>query len=71
MKSVIATLSVTSAQAILNKTVISTPDAPGAIGPYSQGIMVTNAFGEGTIYAAGQIGLDPKTGKLVDGGITG
>jgi 2-iminobutanoate/2-iminopropanoate deaminase len=43
---------------------ISTPHAPSAIGPYSQGI-VANGF----LFTAGQIALDPATGKIVDGGI--
>ena len=43
---------------------INTQDAPAAIGPYSQAI----ATGE-MIYVSGQLGLDPKTGKLVEGGI--
>jgi 2-iminobutanoate/2-iminopropanoate deaminase len=43
---------------------INTQDAPAAIGPYSQAI----AAGE-MIYVSGQLGLDPKTGKLVEGGI--
>ena len=47
-----------------NREVISTPDAPAAIGPYSQGIRVGN-----TLYLAGQIALDPATGKLVEGNI--
>ena len=42
---------------------ISTTKAPQAIGPYSQGI-VANGF----LFTAGQIGLDPQTGRLVDGG---
>ena len=47
-----------------DREVISTPDAPAAIGPYSQGIRVGN-----TLYLAGQIALDPVTGKLVAGDI--
>jgi len=43
---------------------ISTPHAPSAIGPYSQGI-VANGF----LFTAGQIALDPATGKIVAGGI--
>ena len=43
---------------------ISTTQAPAAIGPYSQGI-VANGF----LFTAGQIALDPATGKIVDGGI--
>ncbi len=41
---------------------VSTGGAPGAIGPYSQGID-TGAL----VFVAGQIGLDPATGELVDG----
>lgn len=44
---------------------ISTPDAPKAIGPYSQGI-VANGF----LFTAGQIALDPATMEVVAGGIT-
>lgn len=45
------------------KKVIATPEAPAAIGPYSQAIQVGN-----TLYLAGQLGLDPKTGKFAPGG---
>ncbi|MDO4707107.1 MAG: RidA family protein [Porphyromonadaceae bacterium] len=44
------------------KKVISTVEAPAAIGPYSQAIL-TN----GTLYASGQLGIDPKTGEFADG----
>lgn len=44
------------------KTIISTPDAPAAIGTYSQAVRVDD-----TIYLSGQIGLDPDTMILVDG----
>lgn len=47
------------------REVISTKDAPAAIGPYSQAIRVGNA-----LYLAGQIPIDPTTGQLVSGGIT-
>jgi 2-iminobutanoate/2-iminopropanoate deaminase len=46
------------------KRIISTPNAPAAIGPYSQGIEVN-----GTLYISGQIPIDPSTGKIVGGGI--
>ena len=46
------------------KQVIATGNAPQAIGPYSQGIKLGNL-----VFTAGQIPLDPATGKLVDGGI--
>ena len=43
---------------------IHTEDAPGAIGPYSQGIRLGKI-----IYTAGQVGLDPSTSQLVQGGV--
>ncbi len=46
----------------MNKHPVMTPDAPQAIGTYSQAIRAG-----GTIYLSGQIGLDPATMKLVDG----
>ena len=50
------------------RSVISTPDAPAAIGPYSQAIAIDYTGGR-HIHAAGQIGMDPATGELVAGGI--
>ena len=41
---------------------IATPDAPKAIGPYSQAVKAN-----GIVYTSGQIALDPATGNLVDG----
>ncbi len=46
------------------KRAIETLDAPKAIGPYSQAIVAGNV-----VYVSGQIGLEPKTGKMVEGGI--
>jgi len=46
------------------REIISTSQAPAAVGPYSQAVQVG-----GFIYTAGQIPLVPETGKLVDGGI--
>jgi reactive intermediate/imine deaminase len=46
----------------MKKRIIRTTAAPTAIGTYSQAV----AIGE-TVYLSGQIGLDPKTMKLVDG----
>ena len=45
------------------KKIISTSDAPAAIGPYSQGVRVGS-----TIYFSGQIPLDPKSSQIVSGG---
>lgn len=44
--------------------VISTQEAPTAIGPYSQAIQVGNI-----IYTSGQIPINPATGNIVEGGI--
>lgn len=44
--------------------IISTPNAPAAIGPYVQGKIVGN-----TLYASGQIPLNPTSGQMVEGGI--
>ena len=43
---------------------VRTSDAPAAIGPYSQG-----AWAGELLYSAGQIGLDPRSGSLVEGGV--
>jgi 2-iminobutanoate/2-iminopropanoate deaminase len=40
--------------------IVATNAAPKAIGPYSQAVVV-----DGTVYTAGQISLDPKTGEVV------
>ena len=48
----------------MEKKVVSTDNAPKAIGPYEQAIKV----GE-FVYISGQIPLDPKTGNLVEGDI--
>ena len=44
--------------------IISTSNAPAAIGPYSQAILVN-----GMLYTSGQIPLDPFNGQVVEGGI--
>ena len=46
------------------KDIISTPDAPQAIGPYSQAVKAGN-----TVYLSGQIPLVPETMEMVEGGI--
>ena len=45
-----------------NKQFIQTPDAPAAIGTYSQAVRV-----DSTVYLSGQIGLDPATMQMADG----
>ncbi|HRQ47555.1 MAG TPA: RidA family protein [Rhodocyclaceae bacterium] len=46
----------------MSRTIISTPNAPAAIGTYSQAVKTG-----GTIYISGQIGLDPASMQMVDG----
>ena len=46
------------------KKIIHTEKAPAAIGPYSQAVRAGTM-----IYTAGQIGLDPATMEIIDGGI--
>lgn len=46
------------------KIAISTTEAPAAIGPYSQAVRAGDM-----LFASGQVGLDPASGQVVDGGI--
>ena len=47
------------------KKIISTTNAPAAIGPYSQAIEAN-----GMLFISGQVPIDPATGKVVDGDVT-
>ena len=49
---------------IEGKKIVSTERAPKAIGPYSQAIVIENL-----VFTAGQVGLDPATMELVEGGV--
>jgi 2-iminobutanoate/2-iminopropanoate deaminase len=44
------------------RTIIATPDAPKAIGPYSQAVKAN-----GFVFTAGQVAFDPATGQLIEG----
>lgn len=46
------------------KTTIASPEAPPALGPYSQAVKVND-----TVYVSGQLPIDARTGQLVEGGI--
>ncbi|MCS7258645.1 MAG: Rid family hydrolase, partial [candidate division WOR-3 bacterium] len=48
-----------------NKKIVFTEKAPVPIGPYSQAVIVDRF-----VFISGQIGIDPKTGQLVNGGIS-
>lgn len=48
----------------VNRSLVKTPLAPAAIGPYSQAVFVGD-----TLYCSGQIPIDPKTGSVISGTI--
>ena len=48
----------------MTRSAISTPQAPAAIGPYSQAIAIG-----GLLFCSGQLGLAPESGALVEGGV--
>lgn len=48
----------------MSRHAISTTGAPGAIGPYSQAIA-----SDDLVFCSGQVGLDPTSGELVEGGV--
>lgn len=47
-----------------SRSTVTTPLAPAAIGPYSQGILVGDR-----LYVSGQIAIDPETGSMIDGSV--
>ena len=49
----------------MKRTIIHTPNAPAAIGPYSQAVLVDDRL----LYTAGQVAIDPATGQVVEGDI--
>lgn len=48
----------------MTRRAVQTGDAPSAVGPYSQAILT-----DGLVFCAGQVGIDPATGNLVEGGL--
>jgi len=50
----------------MSKQILDTEAAPKPIGPYSQAVLAEGRF----VFCAGQLGLDPATGKLVEGGVS-
>jgi 2-iminobutanoate/2-iminopropanoate deaminase len=49
---------------MLQATAVFTPHAPAPVGPYSQAIQSS-----GFVFCSGQVGIDPATGTLVEGGV--
>ena len=52
----------------MSRSAVASPDAPKALGPYSQAQVVLSGPLR-LVYASGQLGLDPKKGELVEGGV--
>ena len=46
------------------KKIVNISNAPKPLAPYSQAVMAND-----TLYISGQIGMDPQTGKIVEGGV--
>ena len=64
MRALLLCLLLAGCAAAPQRRIISTDKAPAALAVYSQGVQVGDA-----LYLAGQIGLDPATRKLVEGGV--
>lgn len=54
----------------MQRTIVRTSQAPAAIGPYSQAVVVPVGDGKKMVFCSGQVALDPATGALVEGDIT-
>jgi reactive intermediate/imine deaminase len=64
MPAIMLSSSTQQLEILMQRQIIHTPDAPKAIGTYSQAVKVGN-----TVYISGQIPLDPGTGQLISGDI--
>src|SRR5579871_3712069 len=51
-------------QRAATREVVSTSDAPAAIGPYSQAVRLDSTTAGGLLFCSGQIPLDPTTGEI-------
>jgi len=51
------------------KSALNVPEAPAAIGPYSQAQVLRLHGGNRLVFTSGQIALDPATGKMVEGDV--
>jgi 2-iminobutanoate/2-iminopropanoate deaminase len=51
----------------MSKRIIRSEKAPAPIGPYSQGVIAEGQL----LFTAGQVGMDPKTGQMVEGDVKG
>lgn len=53
----------------MERSIVRTGDAPAAIGPYSQAVVVP-VGGQRMVFCSGQIALDPKTGTMIEGDVS-
>lgn len=53
----------------MERSIVRTAQAPAAIGPYSQAVVVPVGDGKRMMFCSGQIPLDPKTGAMVEGDV--
>src|SRR5262245_19982437 len=63
-RATIVTISSTEKEFAMSKTAVASPELTPPVGPFSQAIEVG-----GFLYFSGQVGQDPATGKVVEGGI--
>jgi len=53
----------------MQRSIVRTAQAPAAIGPYSQAVVVPIGEGRRMVFCSGQIALDPATGAMVEGDV--
>ena len=53
----------------MQRTIVRTAQAPAAIGPYSQAVVVPIGDGKRMIFCSGQIAIVPATGAIVEGDV--
>lgn len=53
----------------MQRSIVRTAQAPAAIGPYSQAVVVPVGDGKRMVFCSGQIALDPATGMIVEGDV--
>ena len=54
----------------MQRSIVRTSQAPAAIGPYSQAVVVPIGDGKRMVFCSGQIALDPESGAMVEGDVT-
>ncbi len=53
----------------MERSIVRTAQAPAAIGPYSQAVVVDLGHGKRMMFCSGQIPLDPATGAMIEGDV--